>query len=254
MTEAEIEENKMFWETYEVFTTYLREKTNCSVLRHENAEADDLIARFIHLHPEDNHYIISSDTDYIQLINKNVCQYNGISNELITLEGYFKDNGKPVIDKKTKTNKLLEDPQYVLFKKCMRGDATDNVFSAYPGVREKGSKNKVGQIEAYNDRFNQGFDWNNLMLQRWIDHDGIEQRVRDCYQRNKTLIDLTAQPDDIKEKVDQRIRDEVRITVTPQVGVHFMRLCVKYELTRISEQADSYAEWLNNPYTGILNS
>jgi 5'-3' exonuclease len=254
MTEAEIEENKMFWETYEVFTTYLREKTNCSVLRHENAEADDLIARFIHLHPEDNHYIISSDTDYIQLIDKNVCQYNGISNELITLEGYFKDNGKPVIDKKTKTNKLLEDPQYLLFKKCMRGDATDNVFSAYPGVREKGSKNKVGLIEAYNDRFNQGFDWNNLMLQRWIDHDGVEHRVRDCYQRNKTLIDLTAQPDEIKEKVDQRIRDEVRITVTPQVGVHFMRLCGKYELTRISEQADSYAKWLNNPYTGILNS
>ena len=55
MTEAEIEENKMFWETYEVFTTYLREKTNCSVLRHENAEADDLIARFVHLHPDDNH-------------------------------------------------------------------------------------------------------------------------------------------------------------------------------------------------------
>lgn len=253
MTEAEIEENKMFWETYEVFTTYLREKTNCSVLRHENAEADDLIARFIHLHPDDNHYIISSDTDYIQLINNNVCQYNGISNELITLEGYFKDNGKPVIDKKTKTNKLLEDPQFVLFKKCMRGDATDNVFSAYPGVREKGSKNKVGLVEAYNDRFNQGFDWNNLMLQRWIDHEGIEQRVRDCYQRNKTLIDLTAQPDDIKEKVDERIRKEVRITVTPQVGVHFMRLCGKYELTRISEQADSYAKWLNNPYTGILS-
>lgn len=253
MTEAEIEENKMFWETYDVFTTFLREKTNCSVLRHENAEADDLIARFIHLHPEDNHYIISSDTDYIQLINKNVCQYNGISNELITLEGYFKDNGKPVVDKKTKDNKLLEDPQYVLFKKCMRGDATDNVFSAYPGVREKGSKNKVGLIEAYNDRYNQGFDWNNLMLQRWIDHEGVEHRVRDCYQRNKTLIDLTAQPDEIKQKVDQRIREEVRVNVTPQVGVHFMRFCGKYELTKISEQAEAYAKWLNNPYTGLLN-
>lgn len=253
MTEAEIEENKMFWETYDVFTTFLREKTNCSVLRHENAEADDLIARFIHLHPEDNHYIISSDTDYIQLINKNVCQYNGISNELITLEGYFKDNGKPVVDKKTKENKLLEDPQYVLFKKCMRGDATDNVFSAYPGVREKGSKNKVGLIEAYNDRYNQGFDWNNLMLQRWVDHEGVEHRVRDCYQRNKTLIDLTAQPDEIKQKVDQRIREEVRVNVTPQVGVHFMRFCGKYELTKISEQAEAYAKWLNNPYTGLLN-
>jgi len=117
MTEAEIEENKMFWETYEMFTTFLREKTNVSVLREPNAEADDLIARFITLHPNDTHYIISSDTDYIQLISENVFQYNGVSNEFITLEGYFKDNGKPVIDKKTKEHKLLEDPEYLLFKK-----------------------------------------------------------------------------------------------------------------------------------------
>ncbi len=252
MTEAEIEENKMFWETYEMFTTFLREKTNVSVLREPNAEADDLIARFIHLHPNDTHYIISSDTDYVQLIAENVFQYNGVSNELITLQGYFKDNGKPVVDKKTKEHKLLEDPQYLLFKKCMRGDATDNVFSAYPGVREKGSKNKVGLVEAFADRTKQGFNWNNMMLQRWVDHEGVEQRVRDCYERNRTLIDLTAQPDDVKVKVDDAIRNGVRTTTTPQVGVHFMKFCGKYELQKISDQADSYAKWLNNPYTGEL--
>lgn len=252
MTEAEIEENKMFWETYEMFTTFLREKTNVSVLREPNAEADDLIARFIHLHPNDTHYIISSDTDYVQLIAENVYQYNGVSNELITLQGYFKDNGKPVVDKKTKEHKLLEDPQYLLFKKCMRGDATDNVFSAYPGVREKGSKNKVGLVEAFADRTKQGFNWNNIMLQRWVDHEGVEQRVRDCYERNRTLIDLTAQPDDVKVKVDDAIRNGVRTTTTPQVGVHFMRFCGKYELNKISENADAYAKWLNNPYTGEL--
>ena len=43
LTETEAEENKMFWETYELFTTYLREKTNVSVLRNERAEADDII-------------------------------------------------------------------------------------------------------------------------------------------------------------------------------------------------------------------
>ena len=252
MTEAEIEENKMFWETYEMFTTFLREKTNVSVLREPNAEADDLIARFIHLHPNDTHYIISSDTDYVQLIAENVFQYNGVSNELITLQGYFKDNGKPVVDKKTKEHKLLEDPQYLLFKKCMRGDATDNVFSAYPGVREKGSKNKVGLVEAFADRTKQGFNWNNMMLQRWVDHDGVERRVRDDYERNRTLIDLTAQPDDVKVKVDDAIRNGVRTTTTPQVGVHFMKFCGKYELQKISDQADSYAKWLNNPYTGEL--
>jgi 5'-3' exonuclease len=253
MTEAEIEENKMFWETYEMFTTYLREKTNVSVLREPNAEADDLIARFIHLHPNDTHYIISSDTDYVQLIAENVFQYNGVSNELITLQGYFKDNGKPVVDKKTKEHKLLEDPQYLLFKKCMRGDATDNVFSAYPGVREKGSKNKVGLVEAFADRTKQGFNWNNMMLQRWVDHEGVEQRVRDCYERNRTLIDLTAQPDDVKVKVDDAIRNGVRVTTTPQVGVHFMRFCGKYELNKISENAEAYAKWLNSPYKGQLH-
>ena len=252
VTEAEQEENKMFWETYEKFTTFLKEKTNVSVLRHENAEADDLIARFIHLHPNDTHYIVSSDSDYVQLIDKNVHQYNGVSNELITLDGYFKDNGKPVIDKKTKEHKKLGDPKYHLFMKCMRGDASDNVFSAYPGVREKGTKNKVGLMEAYADREKQGFNWNNLMLQRWTDHNGVEHRVRDDYERNKVLIDLTAQPTDIKEKVDQRIRESVRIETTPQVGIYFMKFCGKYELTKISEQAEAYAKWLNNPYKGIL--
>lgn len=254
MTEEEIAENKLFWETYEMFTNFLIEKTNVSVLREPNSEADDIIARFIDLHPNDTHFIISSDTDYVQLIKSNVFQYNGITNELIKPEGYFKDNGKPIVDKKTKQNKLLEDPQYLLFKKCMRGDATDNVFSAYPGVREKGSKTKAGLIEAYADRNKQGYAWNNLMLQRWTDHDGVEHRVRDDYERNRTLIDLTAQPIEVKEKVDSVIRNNVRINHTPQVGVHFLRFCAKYELTKISEQADTYAKWLNNTYQGNIKN
>ena len=251
-TEAEKEENEMFWDTYDKFTTYLKEKTNVSVLRHERAEADDLIARFIHLHPDDEHFIISSDTDYVQLITENVKQYNGVANQLITLEGYFDDKGKIVKDKKTKEPKLLGDPQWHLFMKCMRGDSSDNVFSAYPGVREKGSKNKVGLTEAYEDRNKQGFNWNNMMLQRWVDHNNVEHRVKDDYERNRVLIDLTAQPQEIKDLVDARIKEGVRTTTIPQVGIHFMKFCGKYELTKISEQAETYAKWLNSPYKGNL--
>lgn len=251
-TDSEREENEMFWDTYEKFTTYLIEKTNVSVIRHPEAEADDVIARFIHLHPDDEHFIISSDTDYIQLIAPNVKQYNGVTNQLITLEGYFDDRDRPIVDKKTKETKLLGDPEFILFEKCMRGDATDNVFSAYPGVRTKGSKNKVGLTEAFEDRTKQGFNWNNLMLQKWADHNGVEHRVRDDYERNRTLIDLKAQPQEIKDKVDEAIITGVRTTSTPQVGIHFMKFCGKYELTKISEQAEAYAKWLNTPYTGSL--
>lgn len=252
-TEEEIEENQMFWDTYDKFTTFLREKTNVSVLRHERAEADDLIARFAHLHPDATHYIVSSDSDYVQLISENVHQYNGITNELITLNGYFKDNGKPVLTKEKKP-KLMEDtPEYLLFKKIIRGDGGDNVFSAYPGVREVGSKNKVGIKEAFEDRNNQGFKWNNFMLQKWMDHNDNEICVRDAYQRNRMLIDLTAQPQEIKDAVDQRIKDELSVAHVGQVGIHFMRFCGKYELTKISEQAETYAKWLNTPYIGRLN-
>jgi len=250
-TEAEVEENTMFWQTYDTFTTWLKEKTNTSVLRDPNAEADDLIARFIHLHPDDEHFIISSDTDFLQLIAPNVKQYNGITNELITLEGYLKDNGKLVLNKEKKP-KLLEDPQYILFRKCMRGDSTDNVFSAFPGVREKGSKNKVGLIESYADKTKQGYAWNNMQLQHWQDHNGVEHRVRDDYERNRKLIDLTAQPDDIKLSVDTNIREGVRRTTTPQVGIHLMKFAGKYELNKIADNADTYARWLNSPYQGVL--
>jgi 5'-3' exonuclease len=246
VTEEEAEESKMFWTTYEAFTTYIREKTNVSVLRHERAEADDMIARFIHLHPSDTHYIISTDTDYNQLITDRVKQYNGVTGELATLQGYFKESGKPVLDKEKKP-KLLEDPEYGLFKKIIRGDSGDNVFSAFPGVREVGSKNKVGIREAFEDRTKQGFNYNNFMLQRFTDHNNVEVRVKDAFERNRTLIDLKAQPQEIKDAVDQRIRESVRVTTTPTVGLHFLKFCGKYELTKISEQAETYSKWLNSP-------
>jgi 5'-3' exonuclease len=253
MNEAEQEEDKLFWETYDSLTKYLSTKTNCSVIRHPEAEADDVIARWIALHPQDEHVIISSDSDYVQLIAPNVRQYNGITDELITLEGYFNAKDQPITDKKTKQPKTLEDPQWLLFEKCMRGDTSDNVFSAYPGVREKGTKNKVGLREAFADRDRKGYNWNNMMLQRWTDHNGEEHRVLDDYERNRTLIDLTAQPDNIKAMVDQAIREQISHKDVGQVGIHFMRFCGKFELNKLSETAESISRWLNETYKGVLD-
>ena len=253
LTEKEAEEDKLFWETYDQFTSFLTNSTNCSVIRHPEAEADDIIARFINLHPDDQIYIISSDTDFLQLVSDRVFQYNGIANHLITPNGYFDDKGKPVIDKKTKQAKLLEDTNWILFEKCMRGDVSDNVFSAYPGVRTKGTKNKIGLREAFDDRAKKGYAWNNLMLQKWVDHDGKEHRVLDDYERNCTLIDLNAQPEEIKNKVDIAILNQVSHKDIGQVGVRFMKFCGRFDLQKISESAEQYGRWLNEVYKGVLN-
>lgn len=254
LTEAELEEDKLFWETYDELTKYLQNKTNCSVIRHPEAEADDIIARWIYLHPGDHHTIISSDTDFVQLLTDNVDQYNGITDELITVRGIFDAKGDPVKDKKTQLPKTIPDPEWLLFEKCMRGDATDNVFSAYPGVRTKGTKNKIGLQEAYADRRDKGFAWNNLMLQRWTDHDGNEHRVLDDYNRNRCLIDLTRQPEEIKQQVDNAICEQVSHKDIGQVGSHFLKFCGKYELTKCSDQAEQFGRWLNTTYQGGIDA
>ena len=244
LTEAQAEEDALFWEAFDSLKTFLDEKTNCTVMRHGNLEADDLIAGWVQAHPDDEHVIISSDTDFYQLLASNVQQYNGVSDELHTLEGIFDKRGKLVMDKKTKEPKQIPDPEWILFEKCMRGDSTDNVFSAYPGVRKKGSKNKVGLLEAYADRNAKGFNWNNLMLQRWTDHNGEEHRVLDDYERNKVLVDLTAQPDEVKQQIATTIAEGKVSRKRPMVGAQFLKFCGKYDLVKLSEHSQQYAEFL----------
>ena len=158
-----------------------------------------------------------------------------------------------MLDKKTKEPKKIPEPAWLLFEKCMRGDTSDNVFSAFPGVRTKGTKNKVGLQEAFEDRNTKGYNWNNMMLQRWTDHNGDEHRVLDDYERNRELIDLTHQPQDIKDTVDLAIIEQVSHKDIGQVGVRFMQFCGKYELNRCSDNADSFGRWMNETYKGVLN-
>ena len=249
-TEREAEEERVFWEAFDTFKDFITEKTNCTVLQHPRLEADDLIAGWIQSHPTDDHVIISTDTDFVQLIAPNVRQFNGVMETTITHEGIFDAKGKRVIDKKTQEPKAIPDPKWLLFEKCMRGDTSDNVFSAYPGVREKGTKNKVGLREAYSDRDSKGYSWNNLMLQRWTDHEGREHRVLEDYERNRILIDLSAQPEEIKNIITETI--SIATTANKnisQVGIRLMKFCNLYDLKKISDQAQAYAEPLNARYS-----
>ncbi len=243
LTVKEQEEDQLFWEAFDKFKEFISTKTNCTVLQHPQLEADDLIAGFIQNHPDKKHVIISTDSDFVQLISPNVSQYNGVMEHHITHEGIFDKKGKVVLDSKTKEPKSIPDPQWLLFEKCIRGDSSDNVFSAYPKVR----KNKLE--EAFKDKTNKGFAWNNLMLQRWIDHNGVEHRVLEDYERNRILIDLAHQPDHIKEVINNTIKTYAVPKNVEQVGIRLLKFCQLYDLQKISEQAQSYAEPLNAKYS-----
>ncbi len=267
-TSKEQETDEMFFEVYGEMIEFLETKTNVTVLHNDIAEADDLIARWIQNHPDDHHTILSNDSDFTQLISDNVHQYVGTTNQLVTLEGYFDEkggrvqhkvkkrdeNGKLVKTNKGKVIMIEEDkpivePEWELFKKCMRGDVSDNIFTAFPKIRENGSLKKPGMREAFNDKNGKGYAWNNVMLDRWMDHHDVEHRVLDDYNRNVALVDLTQQPPEIIESVDETIAAaEVIHKHNKQVGVWFMKFCGKHNLPKLTENAQQFAKILTAGY------
>jgi len=238
------------FQSYDDMITFLDEKTNVTLLQNSEAEADDMIAVFIEAHPNDHHIIVSSDSDYFQLISDNVTMYDGVQNRIITKDGFFKDdkNMTPIKEKKTGEVKEAPDPKWLLFEKCIRGDTSDNIFSAYPGCRKKGTKNKVGMLEAYADKDSGGFSWNNFMLQRWTDHNGEEHTVRDDFERNVQLIDLTAQPLELKIKFVETIAENSVPKTNTGVGMNFLKFCGIHDLQNLAKSPDELASILNQPY------
>ena len=261
----ELEDDELFFEAFNDLNAFIKEHTNATVLRCPVAEADDLIASWIDLHPDSEHIILSSDSDFVQLLSDNVEIYNPITNVRLTKDSVYDDKGYALefsvkSDGKIKVggkNPLFEAERddwmdFAMFLKCIRGDKSDNIFPAYPGARIKGSKNKTGITEAWEDRTTQSYDWNNFMLQTWTDVDGNEVSVKEAYETNLGLIDLRKQPDDIKEMLVTSIVLEVDTPRKQGVGIHFMKFCNKWDLKKIAEYPDEYALMLNTHYDGHL--
>ena len=61
-------------------------------------------------------------------------------------------------------------------------------------------------------------------------------------------MDTYLEPDEIKQTLDTAITQQVQKPTVGQVGVQFMRFCGKWDLQRISDQAQDHAKYLNASY------
>ena len=254
----EQEEDQILFAGINNFIDFIDTRTNCTVLRNEICEADDLIARFIQTHTEDKHIIVSGDTDFIQLVDDNTCIYDGVKEIIIKKDGVYNERDKKMhftvkSDTKIKVGKAIKkgeeetyDPEWIewaLFLKFVRGDSSDNIFSAYPRA-------KVTLIrKAFEDRHEQGYEWNNFMNHRWRDHNENDQRVKFCYKRNQELIDLTKQPDEIKQVMDETLAESLIDKDNKKIGLQFLKFAGKYELVRIAENPTDYTAFLGAKYS-----
>jgi 5'-3' exonuclease len=225
MTPAEKEMFAKFIRHLNDFEDMMDRKTSVVCLAGDGLEADDLIAGVVDEFPDDEVIVVSADKDLIQLLrNPNVKLIDPATGE----------DRRKLLDKD-----YDGDVDYFMFEKCIRGDTGDNVQSAFPGVRKTRIK------KAYTDAFEQV----NLMNESWSigdkgTDDYKEFLVKELFEENKLLMDLTAQPDVIKDRVKQTI-EEAFNDPGEYSHFHFLKFLGKYELKKISEQVDNFVQMLS---------
>lgn len=208
--------NEIFFQLIDSFKNFLKLHTTAVVLNAEEVEGDDLIGGFVKRFSAegDEIVILSGDKDFTQLLKyPNVRLINP-------------DKGK---------ERTCDDPLYFMFEKCIRGDGGDNVMSAYPRVRST-------RIEkAYKDDYERA----NLMNEKWTVKDPEtgeilqEFVVGELFEENKLLMDLDAQPPEIKEIIENAIDAAIQSRASFSY-FHFMKFLGEYELKAIADESMNY--------------
>lgn len=147
------------------------------ILRNSSLEADDCIAitskYLINKNSENKVYIITSDADYMQLIEPNISLYNL--------------KYKPVNNEKNS----LGCPKKDLLYKIIIGDKSDNIPSVFPKCGPKKTLKYVNDIELFEEHL--------------IKYNAIEQ-----YKLNRQLIDFTQIPKHLREDVLNQLDDIIK--------------------------------------------
>lgn len=201
------------------FQEILSTMTGIIVLSAPLLEADDCIAGWVQQYPDEVNVILTGDSDMHQLITEttHVCDY------------------------KTAELVVMDDPQFYLFEKCFRGDMqSDNVASAYPGIRAtrlaKAYTNKIELVNILEEQ------WHNPAAYP-LPEEGEEEprviKVKEILEENQMLIDLTKQPPAIR-KLMEKVVTTNRDAIKKFDFWKFSAFCTRTKLKKISQDLQTF--------------
>lgn len=204
------------------FKQLIKEYSSIICLEAKNIEADDWIARWIQTHPDDEHIIVSSDGDFHQLHAPNVRQYNPVAKKWV----------------------IVDDPKFAIFVKCIRGETgrtSDNIPSAYPRVRIK---------ELEKAFYGDTFLMETIMQHKVPDIANLDKNEKpimsttgDLFNRNNHLMNLTEQPQEIIDIMDDIIKT-AQEDVNKFDMFHVLKWLGKNNLIKLGENIDHISKML----------
>jgi DNA polymerase-1 len=153
----------------------------------DKVEADDIIAYLcdkLPNHPDDKVFIVSSDKDFLQLVNKNVVVYRPMEKKYYT-EEVFK-------------SKYKMSPQNFILHKTLLGDASDKI-KGVKGLGEKGLLKKFPELSERDLTFDDIFE---ICEKKYKDHVVYARIIQgvDDLEKNYKVMDLSNPMMDENEK------------------------------------------------------
>jgi len=219
MTEKEQAKYKAFLEHLNQFEELMKEHTSVICLAADGLEADDLVAGFVQTYasPENEIIAISTDKDYIQILAH--------------------ENTK-LIDPATGNERTLDDwngdAGLFMFEKCLRGDAGDNVQSAYPRVR------KTRIFKAWEDPLERV----NMMEEHWFNQNKEKMLVKEVFKENELLMDLSKQPQQWRDIMNRTIKENMEDPGKFSL-FQFMHFLGKFQMNKVADNVSTFAEMLS---------
>lgn len=212
-----------FFELIGSFKEVMEKHSSAICISDDNCESDDVIGGIVEYFENDEIVVVSGDQDFLQLYK--------YPNFTLIDPATGKDRRETYLEK----HKCAEfDPAWFMFEKCIRGDAGDNVPSAFPRVRSTKIK------AAYEDSFT-ALDFMNT---EWTDQNEKTFRVGDLFKENQLLMDLSAQPEWVRHGMFESIARECA-NPGSYSHFHFMRFLGKYQLNTITENMHNYVDMLS---------
>ncbi len=197
------------------FEKLLENETGIITLAAKLLESDDCIAGFVQRFPTERNVIASNDSDMSQLITETTSVCNLSSGELV----------------------VCEDPAFFLFEKTFRGDTADNIMNIYPGIRTE--KLRQAQTDAYLLA--------NILAEKHTTPDGVSVTVGDLWEENKLLIDLSKQPEFIRDLINSTV--DVGMSKTKRFDYwKFAAFCKKHKLNAVMDRLPTLKPLLSGGY------